>query len=303
MAWRRGVVAGALTALLVCGPAAAAAPAKQRVKKGSRGIHIRTATSQASGNGAIVTATAVCPRRAAVVTGGFALEPPLSGEVQGVVYESQRASRRSWRASAQIADPGPPAEAVTLTTTVSCRRFAPKLKGVVRTVAIPAAFPPALSPAITAVCPKGGRVISGGFLTNPPVAPGSAGAAAITVTDSYRSGARGWAMRAFGGGAPGSLTSIAYCARKAKSPVAVRGAGTTIATSLTESFDSAQCGGKKLKRPPPLGGGFSQNPATSAPFGWFVIRASFPRLSTWFVEGDHIGPTSTTLTSLAYCDR
>jgi hypothetical protein len=287
-------------ALLAIGMAAAAPAAKQagKKKKPLGGIVQRTAASQGAGNEAVVSATATCPRKTTAITGGFSLQPPLGANVAASVYESVRASARSWRSTAQIAEPNAPDDVVTLTTTVSCRRNAPKLKTVAATVPLPLTSPATLSQPVTATCPKGRKAMAGGFATGKPVIPGT-DATGHSVTDSFRASAGSWSTKIFSGPAT-SVTTHAYCARRSKVPFVISAPGTTVSASLSPGTSTAACR-KKLKGPSPLGGGFIQNAAASPPYGWFAVRASFPNGANWVVEGDHLALNPTTLTAQAYC--
>jgi hypothetical protein len=292
-------VIGALAALLAVGMAAASPAAKQAGKKKSLGgIVQRTAAGQGSGNEAVVTATATCPRRTRAINGGFSLQPPLGANVAASVYESVRAGARSWRSTAQIAEPNAPDDVVTLTTTVSCRRNAPKLKTAAATVPLPLTSPATVSAPVTATCPKGRKAIAGGFATGKPVIPGT-DATGHSVTDSFRASAGSWSTRIFSGPAT-SLTTHAYCAKRSIVPFVISAPGTTVSASLSPGASSAACR-KKLKGPAPLGGGFIQNAAAAPPYGWFAVRASFPNGGNWEVVGDHLALTPTTLTAQAYC--
>jgi hypothetical protein len=261
-------------------------------------VKIRTATASGSGNEAVISATAVCPKKTTAVGGGFVTAPGFTVPVQVYVFESQRASRRSWRASAQIGDNSAPSDVGTVTASVYCRSGIPKVSARSATVPTPVTAAPTTGPTVTATCPKGKKAVAGGFLTSPVIAPGTS-ASTIFVTDSLRASKATWSNRVLIGGEAGSLTTYVYCA-KGKAPRAVQATGPTLTASFAEAGATATCTGKRN----PVAGGFSQNAAaggSGATTGLFITRESHAVGKGWVATGSHVFPQPTALTSIAYC--
>jgi hypothetical protein len=298
---RRGTV-GVLVSMLAIGLLAGTASAKKKPSEKPGGIFTRAVTSQGSGNQTIVSAIATCPKKAGALTGGFTVQPFTSAAVNPLVYESQRVGARAWRSSAQISDTNAPAETVTLTATVSCRRNAPKLTTTSAQIPTPPSAPAGIGPTATAQCPVNRKALSGGFLTSPPIV-NSVGSSNFVVLDSYRADSRTWATRLFGGGTAGTLATYAYCARARKLPFESLGPGGTTSASLGSAGSLAACGTQRPGGPKPVGGGFSQTAVTDPFIGFFAVQHSAPRGDQWDVAGTHLGAASTTLTSRAYCAR
>lgn len=228
-------------ALLLAAPAAGAAkkPASGKVKT-------RSAQASATGNQAIATAMATCPKNTRAVGGGFGQQPigaiSAIGAV-GVIFESRKVGQRSWRASMQLADE-PPTSTAVLTTFVYCRKGAPKTVTSAETVPIPAldghnttAAPP---------CPGKRTPAAGGFVAGPPVITGPA--VVNFVYDSARSG-RSWLLRAISStNGPGSLTGEVYCRRGKRLPLRSATSPPNASNATVSSVRAACPKGKKGKK-------------------------------------------------------
>jgi hypothetical protein len=242
-----------------------------------------------SGNQAITTATATCPKDYRSIGGGFQATPG-SGEILAVVYESQRASQRSWRASAQVND-GDAVGSASITTYVHCSKEAPKAKLVSATSPAPASTVGAFA---AASC--GGKVaLGGGFSTPPPVQPTGVVTFAL---DSNPVGTSGWQTRVLTGPISSStVTSYAYCAKKKQLPTIVARAGLPFtSTSLLEIMTAtATCTGKRN----PFAGGFSQSGASSSNASFVYESARSGK--SWRASSLHAGGGLLSLTSHTLC--
>jgi hypothetical protein len=269
-----------LAAALLALPASATAGTKSK-------------SATAAGDLAIASATAKCPSRQRATGGGFTTVP-LSTFPDIVVYESRKVGQRSWRASGQINDP-PMATGIprTVTAFVYCSDGAPSTKSKsasVTSVGASSAFFTA-----DARC-SSGKAQAGGFLGPPP----NVGPAMVShfVTDSYRADKKSWRSRMLSFDPGLTFTSYVYCADE-KKPAARSGSTSSSTPGTPHTALSAECKpGTK-----PVAGGFSQPNATLAGGAGLFERfyESFKSGKRWQASAFHIGTTSTTLNSIAYC--
>jgi hypothetical protein len=299
------VLVAVLPGLLWAGPAVA----KKGKPKQSGPTVTRVATSSASGNGQILSASPSCPARTRAAGGGFRVQPAPNLDVAPYVYESQLTGPVSWRASAVIGDTNPPSEAVTLTVYVYCRRRAPITTTEHASVPTSATELPVVGPTATADC-LGRKVVAGGFSTDLPVVvrqhsfPPS-----ISVIDSYRSSATAWSTRVMSRAPAGRLTTYAYCAARGRLPFAVsRPAGPPPGTvTNNQNVTSAVPCPKRLKGASAAVGGFAQDAVSSPPLApqhFFIYesrRAGKKQRGGWVTSGISIFGNPTLLTSIAYC--
>jgi hypothetical protein len=254
----------------------------------SAGTKSKSAT--AAGEQAIASATAKCPSGQRATGGGVTTPAPTAFPTLPV-YESRKVGQRSWRASAQIRDPGATNIARTLTAFAYCSDGAPSTKSKsasVTSVSGPTAFYTA-----DAKC-SSGKAQAGGFLGPPPNKGG--GAANHLVTDSYRAGKKTWRSRMLGITPGTTFTSYVYCADE-KKPGARSGSATSASNGVLVTALSGECKrGTRL-----VAGGFSQPNATNPGGLYQVFYESLKSGKHWQVSAAHTGVTSTTLNSIAYC--
>jgi len=248
-----------------------------------------TATAQAIGDGSTATATATCPHGTRAAGGGF--NAPSSPGAIPLVYESVKAGQHSWRASAQLLDPGNQS-ALNLTTYVYCRKHFPVTRTAAATV--PTDGQVQIGPTASASCPRGEIATAGGFrMAAPLVSP--------TVTDlffdSIRSGTSSWDARVVTGPAgPSAITSEAYCARNATALLESDGSSTPNAQDSVSSTATAAC----PTGTSPAAGGFAQ--PDSAVVSFFFVYESRRVGDGWQVSGLHSGADpGVALDSAAYC--
>jgi hypothetical protein len=271
------VLAAALLAL----PAGAAAGTK------SKSITV-------AGDGAIGTADAKCPGGQQATGGGFRVPAVSSGSPNLVVYESRKVGQRKWRASGQIFDSGATSIARTITAFAYCSSDGPSTKS--KSASVTATATNAFF-AVDSKC-SSGKAQAGGFRGPPPKAGSSA---THFVVESVRSGKKTWHSRMAATGSAGvgvTFTSYVYCADQGN-PGARLGNWTSSLSNAPATAISNKCPGNKK----PVAGGFSQPNATFvSPSGLFgFIYDTTKTGNRWRVSADHIGTTSTTLNSIAYC--
>jgi hypothetical protein len=149
------------------------------------------------------TPTAKCGKGTRAVAGGFddptfdAVAPPGSF---AQTFTSRRASKRKWTS---VITNGLGIDETTVFTYAYCSDTLPKLKAVAATITIPDDE----TRSVTARCPRGGEVVSGGFAGEQFDAFDGA-----FPIESRRAGKRGWIASGHGDG-DSNLTSYAYCAK------------------------------------------------------------------------------------------
>jgi hypothetical protein len=243
----KGLSKGLAVALVAFGALAlAGTPAAAKKKPGP--ISEVSASTSAPGNGTVLTATATCPGKRKVVGGGF-LVNPVTGNIATHTYESARVDAKSWRATAQVTDPGAPSgEAGSLTTYAYCRKRAPKLAAAVASTPLPASL--AATGASNVACPGSKKLSSGGFLNPQAIIGGSFNA---VVLDSYPTPAQLWSSTA-ASNTGGNLSSYAYCRKGKPAPSFVTAPSGPAITAGSRVSALAACPGKRS----PTGGGFQQ---------------------------------------------
>ena len=254
-------------------------------------LKIKQATASANvvGSFNVATATASCPAKTKAVGGGYVTSQPSIPNHWLNVYESQRLNNKQWRVSGVEYFPAPATD--SLVAYVYCEA----LRAKVRTVAATIPLTPTLhgTTSVLALCPKGRKAISGGFL----------GPAANAGNGSYISrstlGLNGWVVDATNlMGVPGAVTAFVYCAKVGKvnqlsADVAVLGPGNSVRSARTP-----RCAKRKTAR----AGGF----ATSTPVGGLqataLVYESRRIGATWLSSASASGnSTSSTLVSTALC--
>jgi hypothetical protein len=146
----------------------------------------------------------------------------------------------------------------------------------------------------TARCPKGTRVVSGGYTTTAPALPSSW----LNVHESQRVGSGQWRVSAaqhFGGSA--SLTAYAYC-QAFKGKIVARSAQAALpATANDGVVAQAICPGKTKA----ISGGFSTEPS-SATDSSLITRSIAAFGNRWIADATRLsGTAARTLNSHVYC--
>jgi hypothetical protein len=288
---RRALALVALTTAAVLALAGSAAAKKQGPV-----ISVASTPAQVSGHLSLASQTATCPKGTRATGGGFSATP-TSAAVSFFVFQSRKLGQTAWQVSAQVVDTVGPADVVSLTTFVYCRKNAPKTTAVAETVQN---APNEVGPLAIPTCTKGRKAFAGGFSTPPPGR--ASGANAALVTDSFRVGTETWLTQVTSGPtSPGSLaTGYVYCAKKQQGqgvprPVKVTSPGNATFGGLVTA--TAPCRGNIG----PVAGGFSQTgiSPTNAVYPFQSARVG----TTWRAAGSHNGfpIVPSTISALAYC--
>jgi hypothetical protein len=236
----------------------------------------------------------LCPRGREPVGGGMTQSPGLGPDGEGVYPHSfeRLGAQRGFHISAVVLDPGGgQTTSREVTVQVVCGRgVIPATPTPHKTVWIRSGQ----TKTVTARCPKGQFLVSGGFQrTN------FRGDGGNYVTESRASGPRAWtvsgsAYTAYGTIGQGELTAIAYCARMKKPRLTeVRSTPVPVNASQIGSTTSPACPkGKRL-----VAGGFSSGGSRNAFFADGAMNSdrTFTTRSYGF-----FGPVSS-LTSYGYC--
>jgi hypothetical protein len=233
----------------------------------------------------------LCPRGTEPVGGGMSQSPGVGADGDGVYPHSYErlGAQLGFHISVVVLDPSP-AQTTTREVTVQTvcgKGIEPATPTPHRTVWVKTGQ----TKSVTARCPNGQFLVSGGFQRTNFRSDGG-----DYITESRASGSKAWTVSgsAYGPTGQGELTAIAYCARMKKpmltqvssspAPVAANGVG----SSTTPSFPK----GKRL-----VAGGFSSGGSSNAFFaeGTMNPNGSFTSRSYGF-----FGPVAS-LTSYGYC--
>ena len=285
------LVAAAGAALLL--PTAAAAKKKHRkVTKLGPVVTVTATGPPATGTGAVSSAAASCPSGTRVIGGGFSLQ----GSPQVVaVFESYRSAPGVWTASliaANSSSTGVP------TSIAYCRRVNRPITDVTASTTIAGML---VSKSLSASCPRGSRLVGGGFQSTHLPASRS-----IALPMSNMStGPSTWSLTGLSN-SPSSLTMTvhAYCLAGIRAPTVVSAQNTPIlaggkqATVTTSSCPVTRKKKGKRKAPQQLlsAGGFSTPVRTTGQIGLFISSLAGPSgwASSIFNATSTAGPLSTT---------
>jgi hypothetical protein len=276
--------------------ALAVAPAQAQKPKPIGGGPLKTSTEDATpvAEGQIASATAECPGNTKAVAGGWATTPPLtinpmSGGHYLDVYESQMIGNDEWRVSA-VQYLG---NFDSLTVYVYCQKRKRSIPSSSDAVVIPTANHAATE--VVTEC-ESGKVLSGGFLTEPP-----SGTDATVVSASHRASKRSWAASATRVATTGqvrTLTAIAYCAKASKIKQRSRTVPVLAPLGSSHKATPKRC----PKRSKPRAGGFAVPPLSSGLNNTAVVHEARLVGNRWIAASSATGNgTSSTVTSFQYC--
>ena len=268
-----------------------AAVAKKKDKRHKLGPVVTASATTSADKTNIGQATATCPGKTRVISGGFSETPPTI-ELLGLVYESQMIGNKAWRVSVLGYDPGAASGSINLTAYAYCRRNAPKISTVSTAVTTPAALQ--VGPSATAACPGKKKAVAGGFATDgPPLR--------TIIVESLLSPPAGWTTNLLSAGAGvGTLTGYVYCVKQ-KKPLTTAAATSAPVTDVHQ-IRSATATCAKAKQSA-LSGGFSQSPLNVIGDGNFFFIYESQRIgNAWVVSGFFTdGNAPSTVTSTVYC--
>jgi hypothetical protein len=302
---RISVAVAAIGALALAAPVAEAQnagdkPAPQQRAIGGGKLFTRTATATPVVQNQVATATAECPAKTKAVAGGFATTPPFIVPLPNPaahylnVYESQLVGTDQWRVSA-VQYLG---NFDSLTAYVYCQSRK-RLPTELFTVSLPTAVHGAGEAVVS--CDGKGKVLSGGFLTEPPSTANGA-----VVTASHRDSKTAWsasATRIAPNPAvppvpPLTLTAFAYCAKVP--PIRQRSETVPVVgpTGASHKATPRNC----QKQTKPRSGGFAVPHLATGLTNSAVVHESRLVGNRWIAAASATGTaTSSTVTSFQYC--
>src|SRR3954451_23099994 len=232
----------------------------------------------------------ICPGGRFPLGGGMAQSPALDPDGAGAYPHSYErlGAQRGWHISVVFLDPSRASSTPRDVTVQAVCGF-----GVIPATPTPhnsVYLRPGQTKTVTAHCPKGQSLVSGGFQRTDFRSDGG-----DYVTESHAVGTNAWVVsgHAYGTGS-GELTSIAYCARM-KRPIITEVASSPapVAANGSASTTTPTCpAGKKL-----IAGGFSTNDSTSALFDGAAFNAN----GTWTAHAYGFFGAAPQLTAYGYC--
>src|SRR3954452_2673757 len=231
----------------------------------------------------------ICPGGRFPMGGGMTSSPTTGSDGEGIYPHSYErlGAQRGWHISVVFLDPSRSSTTTRNVTVQAMCGF-----GVIPATPTPhntVYLRPGQTKTVTARCPKGQSLVSGGFQRTDFRSDGG-----DYVTESHAVGTNAWVVsgHAYGTGS-GELTAIAYCARMKRpiitevasspAPVAANGAATTTTPACPA--------GKKL-----IAGGFSTNDSTSALFDGAAFNAN----GTWTAHAYGFFGAAPQLTAYGY---
>jgi hypothetical protein len=212
----------------------------------------------------------ICPGGKFPVGGGMSISPPTGSDGEGIYPHSYErlGAQRGWHISVVFLDPSPGSTTPRDVTVQAVCGF-----GVIPATPTPhntVYLRPGQTKTVTARCPKGQSLVSGGFQRTDFRSDGG-----DYVTESHAVGTNAWVVsgHAYGTGS-GELTAIAYCVRMKRpilSEVASSPAPVTAGGSATTTTPACPAGKRMVT------GGFSANGSMSALFaaGTFNPNGTF----------------------------
>jgi len=234
------------------------------------------------------TASVSCPKGTQATAGGFASTLPTRDAQWIDLYEFLRVGTRGWRVSGVQAHTG--------SGTLAASAYCEPLKGKVRRRSLNVPLGEVGSTATgLAKCPRGTKVLSGGFAVPPANATASS-----YVSRSIAGNGIGWVVDAtrLAGADAASLTAFAYCADVTK--IKTRSASGPVlgSSGLAQTATTPACPKKTSLR----GGGFATSTPVNSLLGSALVYESRPSGESWLSSAVAGGaPTASTLLTNAYC--
>src|SRR5262245_4627079 len=255
---------------------------------GASALTLASQSYQMSGADAKQRLTVRCPGKKALPYSGGMLTDPLGPNGEGVYPHSYErlGVQRGWHVTPVLYSPSlQRSVSRSVTLQVVC---GPRL-GPVSSPHNPVFVAPGQTRTAIATCPKGNRLLAGGFQRTNFVTRGG-----NYVTESRAATDRSWQVSgsAFGNFG-GELTAIAYCLKAGSTLVSEVDSETALPLNESATTTTPACpGGSSM-----VGGGFSTSPSGSA----LVSSAYFDPSGGWSATAfNEFGPTAT-LSAHAYC--
>jgi hypothetical protein len=282
----RAVTAAIALVLLAAPPAGEAKKGKQ--PKVPPATVVTGAPTIITGQYAVGTASATCPKGAQAIAGGFAATTPSPDATWVNLFESQRAGTRGWRVSGVQMFGGQ----AGLTSYAVCQAMKDKLK--TRSVSVPLGV---VGSTITGLarCPAGTKVLSGGFSV-----PAANSASSAMVSRSILGNGIGWVVDAtrLSGTDAGNMTAYSYCAALGKTATRSSSIAVLGSTGLAQYATTPACPKNTSLR----GGGFATSTPVNGSAGSALVFESRPVDLTWRSAAAPGGPAAkSTLVSNSYC--
>lgn len=294
---RSARIAIAIAAIGALSLAAAPANAAKKVKGAGKIKTVTSAPATATSGGQLVGTSAVCPKGRKLVGGGFTTTPPLFSGLQTrwlAIYENGAIGPREWSVSGSMVSLAA-GTSDTLTAYAYCQRLKAGLTFRERDVTLTTTPAGATGAAVT--CPKGTKVLAGGWLMNPANFTDAA-----FVTRSARSGARSWEVSAtrIMGADEILLVTQAHCAKVGKVKERSGTAQVTGPAGSSSSAVSESCPKKTTAK----AGGFSTPQLPTGLANAAVVYDTRRTGKTWTTAAiSHSDASATSVTSHGYCRR
>jgi hypothetical protein len=227
--------------------------------------------------------TAKCKQGTKAVSGGFQSDTNPSRPSGSYIFPSMSRAEggRKWTsAGLNSAEPG------ELTSFAYCRDQKIRRRSSATTVSGGGA-----TETVTARCPRGTKVASGGF-DNPDFGVGEGGATAIVPSESLKTGRRGWSVSGKNlGDVSGELVTQVNC-QKGQS---LKTFAEELSIGIGIRDVQAECSGDRRV----VSGGFDYEPSEVA----FVIASHRAGKRTWEVKAMNFEDPTAALTAYAYCEQ
>jgi hypothetical protein len=232
----------------------------------------------------------ICPGGRFPLGGGMSTSPPTGPDGEGIYPHSYErlGAQRGWHISVVFLDPSRNSTTARNVTVQAMCGF-----GVIPATPTPhttAYLRPGQTKTVTARCPKGQSLVSGGFQRTDFRSDGG-----DYVTESHAVGTNAWVVSGHASGTgSGELTAIAYCARMKRPTITeVASSPAPVAANGSASTTTPACpAGKKL-----VAGGFSTNGSTNALFD----GAAFNPDGAWTAHAYGFFGAAPQLTAYGYC--
>ncbi|HEY3191360.1 MAG TPA: hypothetical protein VGJ61_01150 [Solirubrobacterales bacterium] len=232
----------------------------------------------------------ICPGGMFPVGGGMTTSPPTSADGEGIYPHSYErlGAQLGWHISVVFLDPSRSSTTPRNVTVQALCGF-----GVIPATPTPhrtVYLRPGETKTVTARCPRGQFLVSGGFQRTDFRSDGG-----DYITESKAAGPRAWTVsgHAYGTGS-GELTAIAYCARMRKAILTeVASSPAPVASGESASTTTPSCpSGMRL-----VTGGFSTNGSTNALFAQGTLNSN----GTWTASSYGFFGAAPSLTAYGYC--
>lgn len=281
----RIVAAVMAVSLFVTAPAAA----KGEKEKAENEAEVVTgAPVTIAGQFAVGSSSATCPKGTQATAGGFASTLPVRNAQWIDLYESVRVGTRGWRVSGVQLFAG----SGTLTASASCEPLKAKVKP--RSVNVPLGV---VNSTVTglATCPRGTKVLSGGFSVPP-----ASSAASTLISRSIVGNGIGWVVDAtrLTGADVANLTAFAYCADVSKIKTRSASAAILGSSGAARTAATPACPKKTSLR----AGGFATSTPVNGLLGSALVYESKADDDGWLSSAVPGGTaTASTLVTNSYC--